>query len=99
MPAARPAVLLAWIGGATGQSFCPNPPCPASLEGDVGFTTIGGTDSRTSKVFVPGENIYGPFLENGLNGSSDGLLESLGCDPGSPAHVPRGIDAVTAEQL
>ena len=62
-----------------------NNPCPASLLGDVGLTTVTGTDERTSKSFPVGENIYGPF-EAGFTSQQDGILAGLGCNPG--AHTP-----------
>eukprot|EP00966_Prymnesium_polylepis_P044214 1024686-Prymnesium_polylepis.1 len=81
-----------------GSSICQTPPCAASLLGDVGRTTVGGTDTRTSKTFYPGENIYGPF-EAGFGSQQDSLLASLGCSPGSLGHVAGGIDTLTSEQV
>ncbi len=62
---------------------CSGNPCPASLLGDVGLTTVTGTDQRTSKSFPVGENIYGPF-EAGFTSQQDNILAGLGCDPGAP---------------
>ena len=36
-------------------------PRAVPLRGDVGRTTVGGTDSRSGKTFLANENIYGPF--------------------------------------
>jgi len=70
----------------------------ASMLGDVGRTTASGTDSRSSKSFVPGENIYGPF-EAGFGSQQDNILGTLGCSPGSLGHIAGGIDTETAEQM
>ena len=67
-------------------SICPQPPCAAALLGDVGLTTAGGTDARSNKVFLPGENIFGPF-EAGFSSQQDNILSGLGCNPGSLGHV------------
>ena len=77
---------------------CPNPPCAASLLGDVGTTSVTGTDSRTSKSFPVGENIYGPF-EAGFTSQQDNILQGLGCSDPSNGYVPGGIDTNTAEQM
>ena len=70
----------------------------SSLLGDVGFTTVSGTDARTGAVFPIGENIYGPF-EAGFGAQQNSLLAGLGCSNPTLGHVPGGIDTQTAEQM
>eukprot|EP00928_Gymnodinium_smaydae_P018881 TRINITY_DN17198_c0_g1_i1.p1 TRINITY_DN17198_c0_g1~~TRINITY_DN17198_c0_g1_i1.p1 ORF type:complete len:336 (+),score=41.25 TRINITY_DN17198_c0_g1_i1:119-1126(+) len=77
---------------------CSEPPCAASLLGDVGRTTVSGKDARSGITFSPGENIYGPF-EAGFTSRQDDILANLGCNPGSLGHVAGGIDVYTAEQM
>eukprot|EP00931_Biecheleriopsis_adriatica_P066129 TRINITY_DN40535_c0_g1_i1.p1 TRINITY_DN40535_c0_g1~~TRINITY_DN40535_c0_g1_i1.p1 ORF type:complete len:386 (-),score=58.11 TRINITY_DN40535_c0_g1_i1:38-1195(-) len=85
-------------GTSAGTSSCSDPPCPASLLGDVALTTVTGTDSRSGITFQAGENIYGPF-EAGFSSQQDSILEGLGCSQGSLGHVAGGIDTNTAEQM
>jgi hypothetical protein len=88
-------------GGAApggGAAVCEGSPCPASLLGDVGLTTVTGIDARSSKSFPVGENIYGPF-EAGFSAQQNFILEGLGCADGNDGHVIGGIDTNTAEQL
>mmetsp|Transcript_44489 Transcript_44489/g.100534 ORF Transcript_44489/g.100534 Transcript_44489/m.100534 type:complete len:387 (-) Transcript_44489:105-1265(-) len=86
-------------GESTGQTYtCSAPPCAASLLGKVGLTTATGTDSRSGITFAVDEDIYGPF-EAGFSSQQDGILEGLGCNPGSLGHVAGGIDTYTAEQM
>jgi len=82
----------------TNVILCPNPPCAAALLGDVGLTTVGGSDARTGKVFQPGENIYGPF-EAGFTSKQDSILGALGCSPASNGYTSGGIDTRTSEQM
>ena len=84
--------------GSTAQPACDSPPCAASLLGDVGSTTVTGTDARTGKSFPIGENVYGPF-EAGFGTQQNFILEALGCADGNDGHVIGGIDTATAEQM
>ena len=78
---------------------CTGTPCWASLLGDVGLTTVAGTDARSGDAFPVGENIYGPF-EAGFTVAQNNILQSLGCSgDGSAGHVPGGIDTKSAEQM
>lgn len=70
----------------------------ASLLGDIGRTTVNGTDARTGKTFMVGESIYGPF-EAGLNSAQDHILRQVGCIPASRGYVDAGIDATITEQM
>jgi len=85
-------------GGPGGTTTCSGQPCAAPLLNDVALTTASGTNARTGKNFVAGENIYGPF-EAGFGTQQNGILEGLGCSDGSLGHVPGGIDTHTAEQM
>jgi hypothetical protein len=58
---------------------------------------VTGTDTRTSKSFAIGENIYGPF-ENGFAAAQDNILAKLGCTAGK-GYVSGGIDTLTAEAM
>jgi hypothetical protein len=86
------------FGKHGGAQACTNPPCAAPLLGDIGRTTVGGTDARTGTTFLANENVYGPF-ENGFGSQQDNILAGLGCSPGSLGHVAGGIDTRTAEQM
>eukprot|EP00445_Apocalathium_hangoei_P004942 CAMPEP_0203848844 /NCGR_PEP_ID=MMETSP0359-20131031/5833_1 /ASSEMBLY_ACC=CAM_ASM_000338 /TAXON_ID=268821 /ORGANISM="Scrippsiella Hangoei, Strain SHTV-5" /LENGTH=179 /DNA_ID=CAMNT_0050764497 /DNA_START=28 /DNA_END=567 /DNA_ORIENTATION=+ len=91
----------ATTGGAPtggGVQTCDNPPCAASLLGDVAFTTVAGKDERKGTVFSEGENIYGPF-ENGFTSTQDMILTRLGCQNPSDGYLSGGIDTTTAEQM
>lgn len=77
---------------------CSGSPCPASLLGDVGTTTVAGTDARTGDNFPIGENIYGPF-EAGFASQQDNNLAALGCSTPSDGYLIGGIDTNTAEQM
>eukprot|EP00935_MAST-01C_sp_MAST-1C-sp1_P000042 g42.t1 len=77
---------------------CGGGPPSASLLGDVGLTTVAGTDVRTGKTLAVGENIYGPF-EAGFSDTQNGILEGLGCSSGTLGHVDGGIDTHMAEQM
>ena len=84
--------------GSSSSSACTTPPCAASALGDVGLTTVAGTDTRTGLTLAAGENLYGPF-EAGFSSAQDSILGDLGCNPGSLGHVVGGIDTYTAEQM
>jgi hypothetical protein len=84
--------------GGGSSSACTEPPCAASLLGDVAFTTVAGTDERTGKQFPVGENIFGPF-EAGFTEQQNFILEGLGCANGNDGHVAGGIDTAMAEQM
>ena len=71
---------------------------PAALLGDVGFTTVQGTDARTGNTFAAGENIFGPF-EAGFSSQQDDILVMLGCANPVDGYIPGGIDTETAEQM
>jgi len=73
-------------------------PAAASVLGDVATTTVSGTDTRTSKTLPVGENIYGPF-EAGFSTQQNGILQGLGCNPGSNGHIAAGYDTKTAEGM
>lgn len=79
-------------------STCPNPPCGASLLGDVATTSVTGTDARSSNTFAMHENIYGPF-EAGFSSQQDNILSALGCSDPLDGYVDGGIDTHTAEQM
>lgn len=64
----------------------------------MALTTVGGVDARTSKTFLAGENIYGPF-EAGFSSQQDSQLAGLGCNPPSAGYVDGGIDTQTAEAV
>jgi hypothetical protein len=68
------------------------------LLGDVGRTTVGGTDARSGTTFLAGENIYGP-LEAGFGAQQNNLLSALGCTDPTHGHVVGGIDLTTAEGI
>ena len=75
---------------APGAYVCASHPCKiskASRLGDVGTTTVGGTDERTGTTFLAGENIYGPF-EAGFGERQDSILRGLGCTDPSDGCVP-----------
>jgi len=86
-------------GGTSGSSgSCSSPPCACSLLGDVGLTTVAGTDANTGATYPVGENIYGPF-EAGFSSAQDFVLEALGCSTPSNGYLAGGIDTYTAEQM
>jgi hypothetical protein len=88
-------------GGGGGVNSYPSSystPAGCSLLGDVGRTSVPGSDARSGDTFPVGENIYGPF-EAGFASQQDSRLESLGCAQGSLGHVAGGIDTQTAEQM
>ena len=84
--------------GGGGGAACVGQPCYASLLGDVGVTTVAGSDTRSGDMFPIGENIYGPF-EAGFTAAQNNILEALGCSDGNLGHLPGGIDTNTAEQM
>jgi hypothetical protein len=73
-------------------SVCSNPPCAASLLGDIGFTTATGIDERTGTNFDAGESIYGPF-ENGFGSGQNNALSGLGCSPASLGYIAGTLGA------
>lgn len=102
-PAAPPTMPLgpsrSSIARATsGNGYCPTPPCAAPLLGDVGRTTVGGTDARSGATFLANENIYGPF-EAGFQAQQNHVLRGLGCTDPALGHVAGGFDTRTAEAV
>jgi len=87
-------------GGPGGSTICTDPPCAASLLGDVALTTVGGT-GQDGRTFLSNENVYGPF-EAGFGQQQDSMLSSM-CDnpnvPTSDLYVQGGIDVYTVEQM
>lgn len=86
-----------------GRAAPPGPPASTSshaisMLGDIGRTTVNGTDVRSGKTFLAGENIYGPF-DGGFASAQDHVLQNLGCVPASLGHVDAGIDLSTTEQM
>merc|ERR550537_1103836 len=86
-------------GGQSQTDFSQPGPWPASMLGNVGYTTLPGTTvfRGESKALPVGEDIYGPF-EAGFGAQQEGILAGLGCASGR-GYVDGGIDTETAESI
>jgi hypothetical protein len=74
---------------------------PASLLGNVGYTTVAGTeqdgDMGQNVNLAVGSNIYGPF-EAGFSSMQDFILAQLGCETGK-GYIDGGVDTALAEKV
>jgi hypothetical protein len=86
------------VGGGTSEE-CVDLPCSSPLLGDVGTTTVDGTDPVTG-LLAAGENVYGPF-EAGFSSDQDDILLGLGCTEANVegAYITGGIDTATAVSM
>ncbi|CAE7718900.1 unnamed protein product [Symbiodinium pilosum] len=96
-------------GGAPGGTAtctnptCASPPCAAALLGDVGCTTVSGTETLAHELVAAGgtiasnAHIYGPF-EAGFTETQKSIIENWGCtDPSLVYDTEGGKDIGIAE--
>ncbi|CAJ1375607.1 unnamed protein product [Effrenium voratum] len=74
---------------------CSSPPCAAPLLGDVGCSTVAGTESYNHEMVQKGDSIptdahiFGPF-EAGFGEQQKGIIESWGCSDASVVYDSEG---------
>ena len=90
---------------ACSNPTCSSPPCAAALLGDVGCTTVSGTETLTHERINAGgtiasnAHIFGPF-EAGFTSKQDSIISNWGCSTPSAAYdSDGGKDIVIAEKF
>jgi len=74
---------------------CASPPCAANLVGDVGCTTVSGTEKYNNEqksvggTVATNAHIFGPF-EAGFSSSQQSIIEGWGCTDASVAYDTAG---------
>ena len=74
---------------------CASPPCAIALLGDVGCTTVAGTETYKHELIEAGgqvpsnSHIHGPF-EAGFTATQKTIIENWGCADASVAYDPAG---------
>lgn len=82
-------------GGGGGGNPSSTSMYAAAMLGDVGKTTVSGTDPYSGITFGVNSAIVGPF-EAGFDANIDTLLTWLGCSPASKGYLVGGIDTATS---
>eukprot|EP00930_Biecheleria_cincta_P076112 TRINITY_DN6331_c0_g1_i2.p1 TRINITY_DN6331_c0_g1~~TRINITY_DN6331_c0_g1_i2.p1 ORF type:complete len:399 (-),score=30.46 TRINITY_DN6331_c0_g1_i2:310-1446(-) len=84
---------------------CSSPPCAAALLGDVGCTTVSGTETLKHELVAAGgtissnAHIYGPF-EAGFTSKQDSIIKNWGCSTPSVVYdADGGKDINVAEKF
>ena len=81
-------------GGTAGctNPSCSSPPCAAPLLGDVGCTSVSGTETYNHEMLSIGDtissgaHIFGPF-EAGFTSQQDNIISTWGCSTPSVARI------------
>ena len=80
---------------ACSNPTCASPPCAAPLLGDVGCTTVSGTETYNHEQLSVGStiasnaHIYGPF-EAGFSSQQKSIIENWGCTDATVAYDSEG---------
>eukprot|EP00930_Biecheleria_cincta_P035177 TRINITY_DN24214_c0_g1_i1.p1 TRINITY_DN24214_c0_g1~~TRINITY_DN24214_c0_g1_i1.p1 ORF type:complete len:1256 (-),score=115.94 TRINITY_DN24214_c0_g1_i1:366-4064(-) len=80
---------------ACSNPSCRNPPCAARLLGDVGCTTVSGTETYRHERLAAGDtvasnaHIFGPF-EAGFTSTQDNIIRNWGCSDPSVVYDSEG---------
>lgn len=99
--------MTVWNSGSQSTTCvnptCVAPPCSAALLGDVGCTTVSGTEAYNHELIEQGQtipagaHIQGPF-EAGMTQTQKSIFEAWGCtNPESLYDTEGGLDIGTAE--
>lgn len=93
-------------GGTAGctNPSCSSPPCAAPLLGDVGCTSVAGTETYNHEMLSSGDtissgaHIFGPF-EAGFSSQQDNIISTWGCSTPSVVYdTEGGTDVGIAEK-
>ncbi|CAK9020746.1 YHYH domain [Durusdinium trenchii] len=82
-------------GGSCQNPSCSSPPCAAPLLGDVGCTTVSGTETYAHELLPAGStinsgaHIFGPF-EAGFSSQQDNIIQTWGCSTPSVVYDSEG---------